>query len=70
MAMSLPSGWLTGLLGGQRTLAYGMLLNSILAILSPVVARCSLDLLIVLRAVQGLGQVGLSCQKEINIISK
>eukprot|EP00117_Sycon_ciliatum_P038992 scpid40340/ scgid3151/ Sialin; Membrane glycoprotein HP59; Sodium/sialic acid cotransporter; Solute carrier family 17 member 5 len=56
LGMSLPSGWLSGSYGAHRCISIGMFINSVLCLLTPLVARWSFDALIVLRVHQGLSQ--------------
>eukprot|EP00117_Sycon_ciliatum_P003642 scpid32056/ scgid0945/ Vesicular glutamate transporter 1; Brain-specific Na(+)-dependent inorganic phosphate cotransporter; Solute carrier family 17 member 7 len=56
LGMSLPSGWMTGQFGAHRCISMGMFINSVLCLLTPLVARWSFDALIVLRVLQGLSQ--------------
>eukprot|EP00117_Sycon_ciliatum_P015800 scpid25250/ scgid3151/ Sialin; Membrane glycoprotein HP59; Sodium/sialic acid cotransporter; Solute carrier family 17 member 5 len=56
LGMSLPSGWMTGQFGAHRCISIGMFINSVLCLLTPLVARWSFDALIVLRVHQGLSQ--------------
>eukprot|EP00117_Sycon_ciliatum_P020818 scpid83717/ scgid3151/ Putative small intestine sodium-dependent phosphate transport protein; Solute carrier family 17 member 4 len=56
LGMSLPSGWMTGQFGAHRCISMGMFINSVLCLLTPLVARWSFDALIVLRVHQGLSQ--------------
>ncbi|XP_065190492.1 sialin-like [Sycon ciliatum] len=56
LGMSLPSGWLSGRFGAHRCISIGMFINSVLCLLTPLVARWNFDALIVLRVLQGLSQ--------------
>ena len=53
----LPGGWLAGRYGGTRLFGNGVLCTSILTLITPVTVRWSLKLFIVLRILEGLGEV-------------
>lgn len=56
LVTQIPGGWLAQRFGGKRVCGYFMLLASVATILSPVGARYSPYILIILRVVNGLGQ--------------
>lgn len=53
----IPGGWLAQNFGGKYTVAYAILSTSTLTLLTPAVARMGPTHLIVLRFVEGLGEV-------------
>lgn len=61
--MQIPSGVLSERFGPRRMIFAGMLLVSVLTILTPVLARGSPYLLIVTRVLIGMGEVGLQCEE-------
>ncbi|BFZ21120.1 hypothetical protein BsWGS_24159 [Bradybaena similaris] len=52
----LPGGWLASRFGGKRLFGYGVLTTSVLTLLTPVAARCSVYLLIAVRVLEGFGE--------------
>lgn len=53
----LPGGILSTKYGGKWTLGLGLLITAIFAILTPILARIHVNLLILARVIQGLGEV-------------
>lgn len=56
---NIIGGRLGEVIGGKLVFGVGVLVTSVLTILTPVVARISTPLLIALRVVEGLGEVSL-----------
>ncbi|GFN92514.1 vesicular glutamate transporter 3 [Plakobranchus ocellatus] len=56
LVSQVPGGWLATRFGGKRVFGLGMLLTSILTLLTPVAARSSVYLLMAVRVVEGLGE--------------
>ena len=53
----LPSGWLGTRFGGKYLLGLGVLCTSVLTIFTPLAARHSVGMLILVRILEGLGEV-------------
>ena len=53
----LPGGWLGTRFGGKYLLGLGVLCTSVLTIFTPLAARHSAGMLILVRILEGLGQV-------------
>ena len=53
----LPGGWLGTRFGGKYLFGLGVLYTSVLTIFTPLAARHSVGMLILLRILEGLGQV-------------
>ena len=53
----LPGGWLGTRFGGKYLFGLGVLCTSVLTIFTPLAARHSVGMLILLRILEGLGQV-------------
>ena len=54
---NIPGGWLASKYGGKWVLGIGILWTAILTLLSPIAAKTSPYLLVVLRILMGLGEV-------------
>jgi len=55
-------GWLASRIGGKQLFGLGVLCTAVLTILTPVSARISLHLLMFVRVLEGLCEVGpISC---------
>lgn len=67
--MQIPSGVLSERFGPRRMIFAGMLLVSVLTILTPVLARGSPYLLIVTRVLIGMGEVGLLFEEFYTVLS-
>lgn len=67
--MQIPSGVLSERFGPRRMIFAGMLLVSVLTILTPVLARGSPYLLIVTRVLIGMGEVGLLFEEFHTVLS-
>ena len=57
--MQLPGGWLANRYGFTRVIAIGMLISNIATLLSPVAARTSVYLLMLMRFIVGVGHVSI-----------
>lgn len=55
----LPGGWLAQRFGGKYPTAYTITSSSVLTLLTPTVAKIGPKYLIILRFIQGLGEVNL-----------
>ena len=53
----LPGGWLGTRFGGKYLLGLGVLCTSVLTIFTPLAARHSVGMLILVRILEGLGEV-------------
>ena len=53
----LPGGWLATYLGGKWVFGIGILITSLLTIITPFAARQSVYLLVAVRIVEGIGEV-------------
>ena len=58
MVMQIPAGMIAEKFGGKYVFGIGLLINSILTLLSPVAARSSASALIAVRSLTGFAQVG------------
>ncbi|XP_071962480.1 sialin-like [Antedon mediterranea] len=67
--MPIPGGWLAGQIGGKRVIAIAVVWSSLLTSLIPTVADISVNLLIALRILDGLGQ-GIAVPGAYVLISK
>lgn len=60
----IPGGWLAERFGGKLLLGCGILTTSVLTLITPLAARWSVEALIAVRVLEGIGEVGsyhLSC---------
>lgn len=60
VALQIPGGWLAVKVGGTRLFGLAVLIASVLTILTPVAARASVGLLVVVRVAEGLVLVSIS----------
>ena len=58
MVTQLPGGLLATLFGGKWVFGIGILITSLLTILTPFAARFNVNLFIALRIAEGIGEVG------------
>ena len=56
----LPGGWIATKYGAKRVFGFGVFWTSALTLLTPLAARFSVYALIVLRILEGLGEVSVS----------
>ncbi|EDO27678.1 predicted protein, partial [Nematostella vectensis] len=56
IVMLIPGGWLAERNGGKHFVGLGVLISSVLSLLTPLAARYSYKMLIVLRILEGLAQ--------------
>lgn len=52
-----PGGWLAGRYGGKHVFGWSMLVCALATLLTPLAAQTSVPLLMIVRAIAGLGQV-------------
>ena len=53
----IPGGWLASRYGGKSVLGLGILCTAALTLLTPIAAQNSIYLLIILRILEGVGEV-------------
>lgn len=53
----LPGGWLAAKYGAKRVFGFGVFWTSLLTLLTPVAAKFSVYVLVLLRILEGLGEV-------------
>ena len=58
----LPGGWLATYFGGKWVFGIGILVTSVLTIVTPFAARQSVYLFIAVRVLEGIGEVNVLCQ--------
>ena len=56
----LPGGWLGARFGGKYLFGFGVLCTAVLTMFTPLAARHSIEMLILVRILEGLGEVNLS----------
>ena len=54
----LPGGWLGARFGGKNLFGFGVLCTAVLTMFTPLAARHSVGMLILVRILEGLGEVG------------
>lgn len=53
----VPAGWLAARFGGKYLFGCGILLTSVMTMFTPAAAHHSFEMLILVRVVEGLGEV-------------
>ena len=53
----VPAGWLASRFGGKYLFGFGVLLTSVMTMFTPAAARHSVGMLLLVRVLEGLGEV-------------
>jgi ACS family sodium-dependent inorganic phosphate cotransporter-like MFS transporter 5 len=59
----LPGGWLAERIGGKLLFGFGVFTTAVLTLLTPIAARADKYLFVVLRILEGIGEVSIAYNK-------
>ena len=66
----VPGGWLAVRVGAKYLFGFGVLCTSVLTMFTPAAAHHSVGMLLLVRILEGLGEVSFSCELDPSFLRK